>query len=150
MQIIHSNEDPVNEDHRHDHFLENNGDNYDDDPRHDHFLEDNSNNYDDDPRHDCFLEDKGINSDNDNDNDDDDDDNNKCCAVCSSNKFLLEHYNKFQLELECSKCIPMKLTNEIQIQYHTNKFHWSISFEETILEHSNSVPMFQLHNTGLS
>ena len=53
----------------------------------------------------------------------------------------------FQLELECSKCVPMKLTNEIQIQYHTNKFHWSISFEETILEHSNSVPMFQLHNT---
>ena len=93
MQIIHSNEDPVNEDHRHDHFLENNGDNYDDDPRHD-----------------CFLEDKGINSDNDNDNDDDD--NNKCCAVYSSNKFLLEHYNKFQLELECSKCVPMKLTNE--------------------------------------
>ena len=50
----------------------------------------------------------------------------QCCAVCNSNKFLLEHYNKFQLELECSKCVPMKLTNKIQIQYHTNKFHWSI------------------------
>src|SRR5207248_543947 len=71
-----------------------------------------------------------------------------CCLYF--NKFLLEHCNKFQLELECSKWIPMKLTNEIQIQYHTNKFHWSISFEETILEPSNSVPMFQCSNVPIA
>ena len=49
----------------------------------------------------------------------------QCCAICTSNKFLLELSNKFQLELERSKCVPIKLTNKIQSKCHTSKFHWS-------------------------
>src|SRR5689334_7373022 len=72
----------------------------------------------------------------------------QCCAVHGSNRLLLEHCNKFQLELECSKCVPMKSTYEIQIQCHTYKFHWLILFEElywniSIVFQCSNVPIAQ-------
>ena len=67
----------------------------------------------------------------------------QCCAVYSSNEFYQNFPTNFNWDLECSKCVLIKLANEIQLHYHVCEYHWLMSIKDlhwSLLECSNSVP----------